>query len=132
MATTWTISTNFSDGAVGEYKTNSVSDDQNLSIDVSLTASQANKQYNCNIVASRMSGYYFSFIGDCTLFINNPSGSSPAATIYVKGGVPVFWTTDDHSSRNALSGLTLTNIYLTDTSAAVNTGVIKFLYDPTP
>lgn len=132
MATTWTISTNFSDGAVGEYKTNSVSDDQNLSFDVALTASQANKQYNCNIVASRMSGYYFSFTGDCTIFVNAASGSGPAATIYVEGGVPVFWTTDDHSSRNELAGLTVTNLYFTDTSAAANTGVIKFLYDPTP
>ena len=132
MATTWTTTVLWNDGYQSISKTNTVSDDQNLSIDVSLTASQANKQHNCNIVASRMAGYFFSFTGDCTIFVNDVSGGSPAATIYVKGGVPVFWTTDDHSSRNQLSGLTITNLYITDTSSSVNTGTIKFCYDPTP
>lgn len=132
MATTWTTTVLWNDGYQSISKTNTTSDDQNLSIDVSLTASQNNKQYNCNIVASRMKGYFFSFTGDCTIYVNDTSGGSPAATIYVKGGVPVMWTDDDHSSRNQLSGLTVTNLYFSDTSAAVNTGSVKFLYDPSP
>lgn len=132
MATTWTTTVLWNDGYQSISKTNTVSDDQNLSIDVSLTASQANKRHQCNITASRMSGYFFSFTGDCTVFVNDTSGGSPAATIYIKGGVPITWSTDDHSSRNQLSGLTITDLYVTDTSGSANTGVFKFLYDPTP
>lgn len=132
MATTWTTTVLWNDGYQSISKTNTVSDDQNLSIDVSLTANQANKRHQCNITGSRMKAYFFSFDGNCTIYVNDTSSGSPAATIQVKGGVPVFWTHDDHNSRNQLDSITITDLYITDLSAAANTGTVKFLYDPTP
>lgn len=110
--------------------TNTVSDEQSLEIQPTLTASQVDKRYNASFVGSRVSAYILQFDQDVTVEVN--SGSSPAATIVLKANVPEIYHTNMPSSKNLFTGITVTDLYLTNNTANSATGKVFVLYDPTP
>ena len=135
MAATYTTTISVRTGAdtVSAYFDNT--DEQSISLDVTLTASQANKQYNLNFVGARVKAYVIQFDAAATIYVNAASTGSPALTIACVAGVPVIFHSLQGSGSNLFESptpLTVTNFFITNGVAVANAGKIRVLYDPTP
>lgn len=132
MSTKYTTSISVRTGADTVSATFDNTDEQAISLDVTLTASQANKQYNLAFVGSRVKAYVLVFDTNCTIYVNDLSSGSPAATIACIADVPVVFYNQQGSGSNLFNAITVANFYITNGAATASTGKIRVLYDPTP
>jgi len=132
MAATYTTTISVRTGADTVNASFDNTDEQSISLDVTLTASQANKQYNLNFVGARVKAYVIQFDAAATIYVNDLSSGAPAFNIPCVAGVPVIFYNIQGSGSNLFNAVTVSNFYITNGVALVNAGKIRVLYDPTP
>jgi len=106
-------------------------EEQATSIDVTLTASQVDKEYSFVLDGSKIKSYVFMLSSAGTMKVY--SGVTLNATIAMSAGVPLFYYSQQGTAFNLLNAFTgITKLLFTNGAAVAATGVIRVLYDPTP
>lgn len=101
--------------------------------DVTLTASQANKEVTLAFTTSNLKSIFILATQDVKLYTNHASGSNPDDTIQLKANVPFTWQTGTGIPVPfAGNSGDITKIYLTNDAASAADVQIRMLKDATP
>ena len=117
----------WSNGSTTVAKTATVTADEQIELQATLSASSTNVLHTLALDVSEMKAAYLCCTADCTVKTN--SSSAPDATINLTANVPVCWYTGGNGS-NPFITTDVTKVYLT--CADGGTIYIAALQDPTP
>jgi hypothetical protein len=118
----------FSGGGESISKTETVSVESVIALDVAVANAVTDGLHALAIDVSQMKTLFMSSTKDVTLETND--GSSPAATVALKAGIPRVWSLAS-GETNPFGSTDVTALYITNASGAAADIQIRIGVDPT-
>jgi hypothetical protein len=116
----------WSNGGAALSESVSLTADSEINIEISLTSSQVDKEYDIDFAFARLKGIYIECDKDITIE-TNATDATGGDTIAVAGGEGFMWTDQDAFDNPFTANVT--KFYITNGEASAATGKIRVLYD---